>query len=234
MTVEGTNAVYRFVELNQTRGADWDSLYFAVGRLRVAEPDSTLDRARNSVIGLVLDRDQAPGEPPSVLNRAVALSFVLCLVALAVLILKAPRRPRLAALLFLTLVAFSLTNKVFSPQFVIWLLPLAVLARPRWGPFLGWQATEALVLLTRFYFFVGNDKPGQGIDVKFFVFAVLLRDLALVLYSALVVRDVLHPDRDVVRQDGVDDPAGGVLDGAPDRAGGVSLRKTGERVPQPA
>jgi hypothetical protein len=35
---------------------------------------------------------------------------------------------------------------------------------------------------------------------------------------AQVVRDVLRPERDVVRRDGVDDPAGGVLDGAPDRA----------------
>jgi hypothetical protein len=34
--------------------------------------------------------------------------------------------------------------------------------------------------------------------------------------EALVVRDVLRPELDVVRQDGVDDPAGGVLDGAPD------------------
>jgi hypothetical protein len=38
----------------------------------------------------------------------------------------------------------------------------------------------------------------------------------LVGYAALVVRDVLQPERDVVRRDGVDDPAGGVLDGAPD------------------
>jgi uncharacterized membrane protein len=237
-TVEGTNSVYRFVQLNRTRGADWDSLYFAVGRLRVADPDSTLDRARNGVIGLVLDENQPPGEAPSVLNRAVAVSFVLTLIALGVLALKAPRRPRVAQLLFLTLVAFSLTNKVFSPQFVIWLLPLAVLARPRWRPFLAWQATEALVLLTRFAFFISNDKPGQGIDVTFFLFAILLRDLALVLYSALVVRDILRPERDVVRRDGVDDPAGGVLDGAPDRpgggAGGVSLTKAREPVRQPA
>jgi hypothetical protein len=31
-----------------------------------------------------------------------------------------------------------------------------------------------------------------------------------------VVRDILRPEKDVVRRDGDDDPAGGVLDGAPD------------------
>jgi hypothetical protein len=34
---------------------------------------------------------------------------------------------------------------------------------------------------------------------------------------ALVVRDILEPDYDLVRAAGDDDPAGGVLDGAGDR-----------------
>jgi len=34
----------------------------------------------------------------------------------------------------------------------------------------------------------------------------------------LVIRDILRPEHDVIRADGAaDDPAGGVLDGAPDR-----------------
>jgi hypothetical protein len=40
---------------------------------------------------------------------------------------------------------------------------------------------------------------------------------------ALVVRDVLVPRGDVVRRDGVDDPAGGVFDGAPDAALRVTI-----------
>lgn len=226
-TVEGTNAVYRFVALNQERGADWDSLYFALSKLRT--PDDSL---RNTLLGLVLDTAQAPGEPPSVLNRAVAVSFVLSLVAICLLALRARRRPRVPQLLFLVLVAFLLTNKVFSPQYTIWLLPLAVLARPRWRPFLAWQATEALVLFTRFYYFISFGAD-QGIDYGWFLTAVLLRDLALLVLAALVVRDVLHPERDVVRTDpltgrgtGDDDPAGGVLDGAPDRSPDRSPRAT--------
>jgi len=50
---------------------------------------------------------------------------------------------------------------------------------------------------------------------------VTLRDVAVVVLMGLVVRDVLRPDGDVVRTTwpGVDDPAGGVLDHAPDRRG---------------
>jgi hypothetical protein len=69
---------------------------------------------------------------------------VLCCVAIAALALLAPRRPRLAQLSFLVLAAFLLTNKVYSPQYVVWLVPLAALARPRWRDFLIWQAAEVL------------------------------------------------------------------------------------------
>jgi hypothetical protein len=47
---------------------------------------------------------------------------------------------------------------------------------------------------------------------------------------ALVLREIWHPDRDVVRQSGDDDPHGGVLDGAPDT---VVLRGGAARPVQP-
>jgi uncharacterized membrane protein len=197
--VVGVNAAYRFVELNSTRPADWDSLWYL------------LQQARD---GAALD---APGGAPVRLNLAVAVVFLAALAAVVHLALRAPRRPRLAPLLFLTVLAFLMTNKVWSPQFSLWLVPLALLARPRWGPLLAWQAAEGLVLLTRFYFFVSGSAPGKGIDVAWFLSAVVLRDLALLAVAVLVVREVLHPELDVVRAGGTDDPAGGVLDGAPDR-----------------
>ena len=197
--VTGINAAYRFFELNTTRPADWDSLWFA------------LQTARGGVA-----LDTADGAPRR-LNLAVAVTFLVVLAGVVVLALRAPRRPRVMQLLFLTVLAFLLTNKVWSPQFSLWLVPLALLARPRWGPFLAWQAAEGVVLLTRFYFFVSGSAPGKGIGVDWFLSAVVVRDLLLLGLAALVVRDVLRPELDVVRRDGVDDPAGGVLDGAPDR-----------------
>ena len=198
--VTGVNAAYRFFELNTTRPADWDSLWYA------------LQTARGGVA-----LDGADGAPRR-LNLAVALSFLAALGGVVWLALRAPRRPRLAQLLFLTVLAFLLTNKVWSPQFSLWLVPLALLARPRWGPFLAWQAAEGVLLLTRMLFFVSGSAPGKGIGVEWFLSAVVVRDVLLLGLAGLVVRDVLRPELDVVRRDDVDDPAGGVLDGAPDRS----------------
>jgi uncharacterized membrane protein len=199
MPVVGVNGAYRFVELNRLRKADWGSLWYALERAR-GEP---LDRA-------------VPGQPPAVLNALVAVLFVGALVGIVVLALRAPCRPRLMSLLFLTVLVFLLTSKVWSPQFSLWLLPLALLAYPRWRPLLLWQATEALAFFATWYFFLGLDGSGKGIAVGWYVSALLVRDAALAWLAVLVVRGVLRPEHDVVRAGGVDDPAGGMLDGAGD------------------
>ena len=194
-----------FWKLNTTRGADWDSLWFQVEHARGSPLDSP-----------------ACGAAPAWLNFGVALSTVVVIGAVGLLTLAARRRPRLPQVLFLLVAGFLLVNKVDSPQYVLWLVPLAVLARPRWRMFLVWQVTELLLVVARFYFFVGNDaaikeRPAEGIPIDLFFAAVWLRDLALVALMVLVVREVLRPEEDVVRADGSDDPAGGVLDGAEDR-----------------
>jgi len=127
-------------------------------------------------------------------------------------VVAAPVRPRVAQVAFLLVAGFLLLNKVWSPQYSLWLLPLAVLARPAWRSLLAWQATEALLWVPRMLWYLGTDN--RGIDVGWFFLAVGIRDAAVVVLVALVVRDVLQPDRDVVRAGwrGVDDPAGGPLD----------------------
>lgn len=154
--------------------------------------------------------------PVGGLNTVTAVLLVVALMAVAVLALRAPRRPRVAQLVFLTVVAFLLTNKVFSPQYVLWVVPLAALARPRWPSFLAWQATEVAVLVTRYYYFAGLGGSDHGIGLGWFIGAVALRDTALLVLAGLVVRDVLRPERDALRDD-VDDPVGGILEGNPDR-----------------
>ncbi|WP_131788206.1 glycosyltransferase family 87 protein [Protofrankia symbiont of Coriaria ruscifolia] len=166
------------------------------------------------VLGAVRDNGISTGT----LNIVSMIVLGMLLLGVAALGWLAPRRPRLPALLFLTVVAFLVSNKVFSPQYTLWLVPLAALARPRWPAFLAWQASEAYLLLTRFLHFVYNDTNGaHGIGRGWFVGAVAIRDLMLCVLAGLVVREILRPELDVVRMTGADDPAGGVLDGVPDR-----------------
>ena len=141
-----------------------------------------------------------------------------CSSALAVLILLAPRRPRVGQVLFLTVVAFLITNKVYSPQYALWLLPLVALARPRWREVLIWQASEILVLIaTHLHLAYLSTNGAAGVTAGWVAGTVMLRDVVLVWLCALVVRDVLRPRNDPVRASApVDDPAGGVLDDAPD------------------
>ncbi len=163
---------------------------------------------------------QGHGVPPEKLNTLAGGLFVLCCVAIAALGLMARRRPRLPQLMFLVVAAFLLTNKVYSPQYVLWLLPLAVLARPRWRDFLIWQACEALHYLGTWLFLLGTTNQdvtaNRSMSEELYGLLVLLHIVGTLWFAGLVVRDVLRPDLDPVRADGSDDPAGGVLDGADD------------------
>ena len=57
----------------------------------------------------------------------------------------------------------------------------------------------------------------QGISSGWYFAALAARFLTVGLLAAYVVRDIIDPERDVVRALGTDDPAGGVLDHAEDR-----------------
>jgi uncharacterized membrane protein len=134
-------------------------------------------------------------------------------------VLTAPRRPRLAQVAFLIVALFLLTNKVWSPQFSLWLVPLAVLALPHRRILLAWMTIDALVWVPRMLFLYGEQN--RGLPEQWFTTAVLLRDIAVIALCALVVRQIYRPELDLVRNHGrIDDPAGGVFDDAPDRPPG--------------
>ncbi|MGN6793638.1 MAG: glycosyltransferase family 87 protein, partial [Streptosporangiaceae bacterium] len=121
---------------------------------------------------------------------------------------------------FLMTAAFLLTNKVWSPQYVVWLVPLVVLARPRLGGYLLWQAAEVAYFyaIWGYLIFVINGPFPDAVSPAWYFAALLARFLTVLFLSALVIRDIIRPEHDVVRaEDGDDDPAGGVLNGAPDR-----------------
>ncbi|MEV5957644.1 glycosyltransferase 87 family protein [Streptomyces sp. NPDC051987] len=158
--------------------------------------------------------------PPSIgfVNTAATVLVLLCFLGIAALTLTAPRRPRFAQLAFLVVAAFILTNKVYSPQYVLWLVPLAVLARPKWRDFLIWQACEVAYFLGIWMYlaYTTSGDAHKGLPTDGYHWAIAVHLLGTLYLCGMVVRDILMPERDVVRRTGDDDPSGGVLDGAED------------------
>ena len=169
------------------------------------------------------------------LNSLALAVFGLMCVGIAALILVAPRRPRIGQVMFLVIVAFLLTNKVYSPQYVLWLLPFVVLARPVWRDWLILTAGELAYFGAIWWHLGGLLAPGADGPDKVYWLAVIVRMAAQLWIVAVVVRDLWRPAHDVVRHPpGVsatfDDPTGGVLDGAPD-VDWLPLRRPVRHIP---
>jgi uncharacterized membrane protein len=179
---------WEFFRLNQTRPADPDSLYYVVSYFS----------------GWPGFDGPALEGPPVVLNTVCLTLFALCCAGVAVLGWRAPVTPRFSSLAFLTVASFLLVNKVWSPQYSLWLVPLAVLALPRWRLLLGWMIVDALVWVPRMFYYL--TPANKGLPPDWFLGAVVVRDLMVVVLCVLVVRSVLRPRTDPVRNGTFGDP----------------------------
>ncbi|MBO4255812.1 glycosyltransferase family 87 protein [Streptomyces griseorubiginosus] len=166
---------------------------------------------------IMAQHSTSPLSTDTVNNLATSLVVLGC-IGIAVLTMTAPRRPRFAQLAFLIVAVFIVTNKVYSPQYVLWLVPLAVLARPKWRDFLIWQACEVVYYLGIWMYlaYTTSGNAHKGLPEVGYQWAIAVHILGTLFLCAVVVRDILMPERDPVRRSGDDDPSGGVLDGAED------------------
>jgi uncharacterized membrane protein len=166
---------------------------------------------------ILAQHSTSPLSTDTVNNLATSLVVLGC-IGIAVLTMTAPRRPRFAQLAFLIVAVFIVTNKVYSPQYVLWLVPLAVLARPKWRDFLIWQACEVVYYLGIWMYlaYTTSGNAHKGLPEVGYQWAIAVHILGTLFLCAVVVRDILMPERDPVRRSGDDDPSGGVLDGAED------------------
>jgi uncharacterized membrane protein len=197
----------KFWRFNSERGVDWGTLWYIGSHF----PRGGGEYGFSWFTALERDPEH------SALNTLYFGFFLAACVAIALLALSARRRPRFAQLAFLIVAAFLLSGKVWSQQYVLWLLPLAVLARPRWGGFLAWQAAELLYFVAFYGELLGASSGRPVFPEGVFVLASIARWVTLALLAGLVVADILHPERDAVRQTYLDDPDGGEFDGAPDQ-----------------
>ena len=92
---------WRFYKLNLERGADWGSIWLALNQL-----------------GLSLTH----------LNYLSLLLLLIGLTSIAVFLFEIKSTPTLASVAFIVLATVMIAGKVYSPQYVLWLTPLAVIA----------------------------------------------------------------------------------------------------------
>jgi len=164
--------------------------WWATIDIRLGEP-----AGYGSLWGLAADggRTVAPG----LLGVLVVVLAVLVIAAAAVVAWSAPRWPRLAQVSLLVLVGWLVVWPVYSPQQVLWLLPLAVLARPRWRDLLIWQAGEVLYFLAIWMHLSGATLDDGAVDRVYGV-AIVVRVAAELYLAAVVARDLRHPVHDPV------------------------------------
>jgi uncharacterized membrane protein len=167
-----TEGWLRFFTLNRERGPDWDSLWLVAER----------------VLGLDL--------PLAVVNVGSAAAFAV----LAAVVVRAGLRGRYAGraddawgLVVPVLAAFLLTNKVYSPQFSLWLLVLLPLVLPRVAPFAAFAAADLAVFAVRFPFLSGQAGFDEVLGYGWLAAAVVLRAAAL---AWIVVACVRTTERD--------------------------------------
>ncbi|HEX2904946.1 MAG TPA: glycosyltransferase 87 family protein [Jatrophihabitans sp.] len=148
-------------------------------------------------------------------GAAVAVVLLLALAGVGWLALSAPARPRLAQLAFLTVTAFLLTTKVWSPQYSIWLVPLLALARPRWRIAIVWQISEIAVWVATLLWLLAGSDPSKAMTYEGLTWFLLIRDAILLLIVGLIILEMWHPERDVVRWADQPDPGAGLFADAP-------------------
>ena len=111
---------WRFFKLNLERGADWGSFWLALQQL-----------------GINLTN----------LNYLSILLLLIGLTSIAVFLFELKHTPTLASVAFIVMAAVMVASKVYSPQFVLWLTPLAVIGlinKEDLHAFWLWQATEVI------------------------------------------------------------------------------------------
>jgi uncharacterized membrane protein len=111
---------WRFYDLNLSRGSDWGSIWYALANL-----------------GLDLTHQ----------NYLSVLCLLIGLTSLIIFLLQIRKTPTLAQTAIFVLVIVMAVSKVYSPQYVLWLTPLALIAlidKRDLAIFWFWQGAELL------------------------------------------------------------------------------------------
>ena len=157
---------WRFFRLNIERGADFGSIWYALSLL-----DINISK----------------------LDLIYPLLSIALFVGLATYLLKLPRNPNLAAIALFALVIFTTAGKVYSPQYILWLTPLAVIALQNSRQlitFWFWQATEITYHLAIWQYLALFSGAQFGLPAGGYALATLLRVIGVCTFTYILMRDL--------------------------------------------
>jgi uncharacterized membrane protein len=162
--IAAPSAWFEFFRFNSGRVADFDSLWYIACR--------HWDPACLST---------------GVINLWSVIAFVLVFGLL--LWLKTIREPGFArwTLGFPLIACFLLSNKVYSPQYSLWLLPWFALALPSWPAFAAFEVADVAVFVTRFREFFPVYEPGGAMTSQESSFELAVLARTAILMWCLVV-----------------------------------------------
>lgn len=154
----------RFYQLNLSRGPDWGSIWYAL-----------------SALGINMSN----------INYLSILLLLAGLTALIIYILELRIIPSLASLSFITLALVMVASKVYSPQYILWLTPLAVIAlidKRDLHAFWIWQGTEFIYHIAIWQHLASATGAKFGLPLFGYALITLLRIAATIYLIATLVR----------------------------------------------
>ena len=154
----------RFYQLNLSRGSDWGSIWYAL-----------------TALGINLAN----------LNYLSILVLLASFAAITIYILELKNIPSLASLSFIVLAAVMVASKVYSPQYVLWLTPLAVIAlvdKRDLHAFWIWQGAEVIYHVAIWQHLASVTGAKFGLPLYGYALITLLRIAATIYLIAVFVR----------------------------------------------
>ena len=154
----------RFYQLNLSRGSDWGSIWYAL-----------------TALGVNLAN----------LNYLSILVLLASFAAITIYILELRATPSLASLSFIVLAAVMVASKVYSPQYVLWLTPLAVIAlvdKRDLHAFWIWQGAEVIYHVAIWQHLATVTGAKFGLPLYGYALITLLRIVATIYLIAVFVR----------------------------------------------
>lgn len=162
-----------------------------------------------------------PGLNGTASAMVTLVGLLVVAVATVMLALSARYRPRTAHLALFAVAASLLVTKSYPVQAALLLLPLVALAALPWRDHLVWAGAEAAHFVAVWLYIAAQSDANRGLPAGLYLLILLVRAAATAWLALQAVRLARDPVRDPVRVPvdltvGQDDPAGGVVNDAPD------------------